>query len=78
MDFRRFAQEIRPAVYEAGKIALKHFQKITAEQKRSYVTIADRGGAVLAGGDQGRFPEHGFIGEETGDVEKELVWASIR
>lgn len=81
MDLHRIAQEIRPVMYQAGHIALKHFRNVKVERKadRSFVTAADREiEAFLTEEIHHRYPDHGVFGEETGRHqmdEAEYVWA---
>jgi myo-inositol-1(or 4)-monophosphatase len=81
MDLQRIAQEMRPVVYQAGKIALQYFEKVTIERKadRSYVTEADRAVERFLWEEiSRRYPEHGFFGEEYGQKEvegREYLWA---
>ena len=81
MDFLRVAQEMRPVIYKAGEIAMKHFRNVGYERKKdsSVVTAADKEiEAYLRQEITTRFPEHGFIGEETGKHrigESDYVWA---
>jgi histidinol-phosphatase len=58
------------AAHEAGRFALRHFDAgVTIEwkQDRSPVTLADRGAEQLLRSTLlGRFPQDGFLGEESG------------
>ncbi len=81
MDIQRIAQEMRPVIYQAGHIAMKHYCNVKAERKadRTLVTEADRDVEhFLREEIQRRYPEHGFYGEESGHYqvnEAEYVWA---
>lgn len=81
MNVHRIAQEMRPVVYRAGEIAMRHFRNVKAERKadRSFVTAADREVEDFVRGEiQRLFPDHGYFGEETGlnQIEgAEYVWA---
>jgi myo-inositol-1(or 4)-monophosphatase len=81
MDIQVLAQEMRPVIYKAGEIAMKYFQNVGFERKKdqSVVTIADREiEAYLRDEITTRYPDHGFIGEETGQLrigESDYVWA---
>ena len=81
IDIRTIAQEIRPVIYKAGEIAMKYFRNVSYERKKdhSVVTAADREiEKYLRQEITERYPEHGFIGEETGKHrigESEYVWA---
>lgn len=81
MDLHQIFQDIRPLVYEAGKIALRHFKIVAPERKqdKSFVTDADREVETFLRGEmQRRFPDYGFLGEEFGlndVVQPEYVWA---
>ena len=81
MDLNRIVQEMRPVVYEAGHIALRHFRRVAVERKadHSYVTAADREVEAFIHQEIHRhYPDHGFFGEESGRHQvdhAETVWA---
>ncbi|MBI1387283.1 MAG: inositol monophosphatase [bacterium] len=81
MNYLEIANEMKPVILEAGKIAMKYFRNVQAERKadKSYVTAADREvEAFLHGEIKKRFPDHAFYGEETGShgIENaDYVWA---
>ncbi|MDP8244262.1 MAG: inositol monophosphatase [Candidatus Hinthialibacter antarcticus] len=81
MDLQQIAADMTPVIRDAGKIALKHFQTVTAERKpdRSYVTAADREvEAFLQNIIHERYPEHGVYGEESARdrlEEADYIWA---
>jgi len=81
MELNRIAQEIRPVLYQAGHIALRHFRQVTVERKPdySYVTAGDREVETFIREEiHRRFPDHGFYGEESGHHRMEnadYVWA---
>ncbi len=81
MDIQKTADEIRPLIYEAGKIAMKYFKQVDVEQKpdQSYVTAADRDiEDFLREEIHKRFPDHFFYGEESGHhnlQNTEYIWA---
>src|SRR2546421_1449728 len=60
------------AAEQAGKLALSHFDKNVAvewKDDRTPVTLADRGAeALLRTLLLGKFPQDGFLGEESGDT----------
>lgn len=76
-----FVQQTRPLMYQAGQIALDYFKKVKIERKedKSFVTVADREiERFLREEIHCRFPDHGFVGEESGHHQvdqAELVWA---
>jgi len=81
MDLQRVVQEMRPVIYQAGRIAMDHFRNVKAERKadRSFVTAADRAVEQFVREElHHRFPEHGVYGEESGHhrmQDAEYVWA---
>jgi len=74
-DYLSFAASL---ALEAGKITLKYFRKnFTVEYKAdaSPVTIADRETELfIRAAIQKRFPDHGLIGEEHGEVNPGAEW----
>lgn len=81
MDSLKTAEEIKPVIYEAGKMAMQYFKQVKVEQKadKSFVTDADREiehfirEEILK-----RFPDHFFYGEESGTHNAdntEYVWS---
>ncbi len=81
MELQRIVQEMRPIVYEAGKIALNLFRTISPERKpdTSFVTDADREVEHFVRREiEERYPDYGIFGEEAGHNKKqkaERVWA---
>lgn len=74
-DYLSFATDL---AVEAGKITMKYFRKdFTVEYKAdaSPVTIADRETELfIRAAIQKRFPDHGLIGEEHGEVNAGAEW----
>jgi histidinol-phosphatase len=70
-DWRNRYEVALEAAREAGRVALRYFDTgLAVEWKKdcSPVTVADREAeALLRGTLLGRFPDDGFLGEETGD-----------
>ncbi len=81
MKLNRIAQEMKPIMYQAGAIAMRHFRQVDAERKpdKSYVTDADRTVEEFLREEIGRlYPECGIFGEEAGFdrmENAEYVWA---
>ena len=74
-DIRSFATEL---AQEAGRITLKYFRKNVAVEYKSDaspVTVADRETELfIRAAIRERFPEHGLIGEEHGEVNPGAEW----
>lgn len=76
----QFLDAARNALRESEKVILKHFDTGVAVQTKadqSPVTIADQEAErIIRSVIHDAFPEHGFLGEETGasDTDSEYVW----
>lgn len=70
IDLEEALEIARRAVSAAGEVALRHFRRGVAVETKpdhSPVTAADRDAeAVIVETVRAAFPEHGFLGEETG------------
>lgn len=81
MDSLKTVEEIRPVIYEAGKMAMNYFKQVKIEQKadQSFVTEADREiEKYIQSEIHKRYPDHFFYGEETGThnaENTEYVWS---
>jgi histidinol-phosphatase len=80
MKSSHFLNVAMAAVDKAEQICLKHYRKLPKVETKSDntpVTIADRDSeAAMIDIIRRQFPDHGFLGEETGDnsARKEFVW----
>jgi myo-inositol-1(or 4)-monophosphatase len=81
LDSLKTVEEMKPVMYEAGKMAMKYFKQVKIEQKadKSYVTEADREiERFIQTEIHKRYPDHFFYGEETGTFNAEnteYVWS---
>lgn len=81
MDSLKTVEEIKPVIYEAGKMAMRYFKQVTIEQKpdKSFVTAADREIEHFIREEiHKRYPGHFFYGEESGTFNAEnteYVWS---
>jgi histidinol-phosphatase len=76
-----FLEAALQAAHEAESVILKHFEAgVSAEKKpdESPVTIADKEAErIIKEYLLGRFPEHGFLGEETGETNPDSSYTWI-
>ena len=80
-SFHTFLDFAVDAAWQAGQLTLAHFQTgVTVEQKadESPVTVADQGAEeLLRRLIERRFPDHGIVGEEFGEADRDSIYRWI-